>query len=511
MQRASFLCGLAALVAGAGALAVQADPGIPPSRGRVQRAAPPPDPSDAWQVIYLGKSRIGYAHTLTRRATIDRRTVVKSDSEMRLSIKRFGESLKVETRQQVEERSDGELVSFIFEMKNPPSTSTRTIGRVRTDRLIGETTVGGATREFSIRWEPGAKSPAFVDRFSREHRLKAGDKHSFRVFLPEQIQFADVRVWAGRRSSLTLFDGRRQELLEVTTTESILPQSPVHDYVDERGQALVSTSNMLGQTLTSYAVPAAEALKQIAGSETDLALDTLVKCTVIPNAHRTKRAVFRVKMPGEDPTAYFPIGSSQKVVRVGADECEITVRAVAPATSHRSIRVDRQYLAASQYLQTADPDVRSHAERAAPHLADPAQIAVAMEKYVYQRLQKKDFSIALASAGEVAKSLQGDCTEHAVLLAAMLRVKNVPSRVVVGLVYIEPLAAFGGHMWTEALLGDLWVPLDATLGLGGTGACHIKLADSSLSDQGPAPTSVFLPMLRVLGQIELTVVNASTN
>ena len=65
-------------------------------------------------------------------------------------------------------------------------------------------------------------------------------------------------------------------------------------------------------------------------------------------------------------------------------------------------------------------------------------------------------------------------------------------------------------MWTEALLGDQWVPLDATLGLGGIGAAHIKLAESCFADNGPSPMTAFLPLLRVLGRIELTVVDTST-
>jgi len=152
-----------------------------------------------------------------------------------------------------------------------------------------------------------------------------------------------------------------------------------------------------------------------------------------------------------------------------------------------------------------------HVDRAARTIVEPTKIAVAMERYVNQQIQQKDFSTALASAAEVARSLQGDCTEHAVLLAAMLRGRNIPSRIAVGLVYIEPLAAFGGHMWTEALLGDRWVPLDATLALGqgGTGAAHIKLADSSFADNGPAPMTTFLPLLHVMGKIELTVVESS--
>ncbi len=153
----------------------------------------------------------------------------------------------------------------------------------------------------------------------------------------------------------------------------------------------------------------------------------------------------------------------------------------------------------------------NHVDRAARHLVEPSQVAVAMEKYVNREVAKKDFSTALASAAEVARTLQGDCTEHAVLLAAMLRARNIPCKIAVGLVYYEPLSSFSGHMWTEALLGDRWVPLDAVFSNGeaGIGATHIKLGESSFADKGPAPTTAFLPLIRVLGRIELTVVETS--
>jgi transglutaminase-like putative cysteine protease len=124
-----------------------------------------------------------------------------------------------------------------------------------------------------------------------------------------------------------------------------------------------------------------------------------------------------------------------------------------------------------------------------------------MEQYVYKELKKKNFSTALASAAEVAKSLEGDCTEHACLLAAMLRVEKIPSRVAVGLVYAERFGAFGGHMWTEAWLDGKWVPLDATLGKGGIGAGHIKLADSSFADEGPSPVTSFVPLMNMLSNV----------
>ena len=136
---------------------------------------------------------------------------------------------------------------------------------------------------------------------------------------------------------------------------------------------------------------------------------------------------------------------------------------------------------------------------------DPWTLACALERAVKQKIRLKNYSTALATAAEVAKSLEGDCTEHAMLLAALCRARKIPARVAVGLVYYPPDRAFAYHMWTEAWLGDRWMPLDATLGRGGIGAAHLKLASTSLS--GVNAYADLLPIVQAIGQLELEIVS----
>jgi hypothetical protein len=63
-------------------------------------------------------------------------------------------------------------------------------------------------------------------------------------------------------------------------------------------------------------------------------------------------------------------------------------------------------------------------------------------------------------------------------------------------------------MWTEAFLGGEWVPLDATLGQGGIGAAHLKMAESSLADNAPTPVLTFVPLLKVLGKMSIEVIES---
>jgi transglutaminase-like putative cysteine protease len=162
----------------------------------------------------------------------------------------------------------------------------------------------------------------------------------------------------------------------------------------------------------------------------------------------------------------------------------------------------------TRFLQSDDPHVVAHARTAANGRIDHGVLSETMERYVNRKLSKKHFSTAMASAAEVAETLSGDCTEHAVLLAAMLRARQIPSRVAVGLVYVDGPNAFGGHMWTEAWMDGQWIPLDATLGRGGIGAAHLKMADSNFADDAPAPFATFLPLIDALGTMKIEVLSA---
>jgi hypothetical protein len=357
-------------------------------------------------------------------------------------------------------------------------------------------------------WRSEVKSPTYQDRVLRAMPLKPGETRSFEAFMPDFGKVATIKLVAVDYEEAKLLDDKKQRLLKVKMTQSLIPGLVLVGWVDEKGEALKTSTNMLGAELTTYQVSESEALKAIEGEELDLAVNTLIKVRRIANAHEMSKIVYGVTTEGQDPLDILPTGDTQSVKKISGDAAELTViRAPIPEKGTLQSAGD-EFLASSQYLQRDDARVQEHGRKAAGKETNPGQIARRMEKYVQETLTKKDFSTAMASAGEVAKSLQGDCTEHAVLLAAMLRTKGIPSRVAVGVVYVDSLSAFGGHMWTEAYLNGKWIPLDATLGRGGAGAAHIKLSDSSLSDDGPAAISAFAPLMLVIGRLKIEVIDA---
>jgi len=142
--------------------------------------------------------------------------------------------------------------------------------------------------------------------------------------------------------------------------------------------------------------------------------------------------------------------------------------------------------------------VQKLARRAAGGETDPWKKARRIERWVHDNMRSLNFTEAMATADHVARTLEGDCTEYAMLAAAMCRAVHVPSRTALGLVYADlrqgPALAY--HMWTEVWIDGQWIALDATLGRGSIGAAHIKITDHSWHDtQSMKP---LLPVTRVI-------------
>jgi transglutaminase-like putative cysteine protease len=154
-------------------------------------------------------------------------------------------------------------------------------------------------------------------------------------------------------------------------------------------------------------------------------------------------------------------------------------------------------------IQSDDPAIVAMSKRMIGEAKDAWSKAVALERGVHEFVDEKNFSQAFATAAEVAQTHEGDCTEHAVLLAALARAAGLPARAAIGLVYTKSTQSFGYHMWTEVHVGDRWIPLDATLGRGGIGAAHLKLTHTNFKDAGGL--SPFLPVAQVMGRMKIEV------
>jgi transglutaminase-like putative cysteine protease len=227
----------------------------------------------------------------------------------------------------------------------------------------------------------------------------------------------------------------------------------------------------------------------------------------IPGIHTRGSVVYKVTMSDDDePPSAFANDFRQQVknydpktktleLHVGASRGPVAGRDPEPAPG-------KEYLGSSFFINWDNELVKRHAAQAVgglPANASAWDKARAIERWVHRNMQAFEFSQAMAPADSVAKTLSGDCTEYAMLSAAMCRAQGIPSRTAIGLVHAEGKDGkfyLAYHMWTEIYADGQWVSLDATLGMGGIGPGHVKISDHHWHDErSMAP---LLPMLRVL-------------
>ena len=128
--------------------------------------------------------------------------------------------------------------------------------------------------------------------------------------------------------------------------------------------------------------------------------------------------------------------------------------------------------------------------RSKPTVADLVAFTGA---YISNKSLSRNFDLA----SKVAATREGDCSEHAVLLAAILRRYGFPARVMLGTVLVTTNGAPGafGHAWVETFSRGTWKTADAIL----PAALDVRyLPSAELTDEGPGFALAMIPALQGL-------------
>jgi hypothetical protein len=137
------------------------------------------------------------------------------------------------------------------------------------------------------------------------------------------------------------------------------------------------------------------------------------------------------------------------------------------------------YLKAEPQLELDDPQLKAWVDAlVARHQVAKPVLAERLRLAVRGYIVKKDLSMGDGSALEAFRSRTGDCSEHANLLAAVLRIAGIPSRVELGMVYAQDYGGWVGHAWNSAYVDDRWVHLDSAYP-GIPRSCYLKLGTTS--------------------------------
>lgn len=457
-----------------------------------------------WDAIFLNDAKVGYVHSLTDKVETSGQMVVHSRMKSEMTVRRFDDRLKIATLTDAFELADGRLyaIDSRIQMAN---TIRRTQGRLGNDRRFHLTIQdGNQKRTETIEWADDVHGPYSHEQSLRDKPMKPGETRSMKVFLPELNVVAIRTLKALDFEDVHLHDGTSKKLLAIEDRNDKIPQVG-KIWTDEKGVVLKSEMPFGDLVLNAYRVTEAVAMGKPDDQGIDIGYQTLVRPDrPIPKAHDTAAVTYRLVFSDEDAAKAIPEAPYQQVLSRTEKEVRIRVSRREPSPNGDvSADPGSEFLESNGFIQADDPQIVAQAKQTTEGIDDPWKKVQALEKWVDQNMSNRDFTIAFADAKEVIRTRQGDCTEHAVLLAALCRAVGIPSRVAMGLVYLEGNGSFGYHMWTEVFVHGQWYAADGTLGQGAVAGGHIKIADGSL--KGASALSTLLPIFRVIGKMNIHV------
>ena len=471
------------------------------------QATPGPENETSY-VIYIKGAKAGYQRTKTKPVVRDGRRLLQVEVLQHVVVLRDGEPTEMEDRLTSVETSDGALVEFDVESSRGPEP-TRVSGRVVGDSLEIERSTKGRKETGSMPWSAGDGGFSAVEQSLARNPMKPGEERTIRALVPELYVRGTNRLVAREYESVQLLTGT-SDLLRIDAVLAFpeeLGAPPLEGSVWTDRSGEVMKSWVAAMNVETYRTTRAEALKEIEPGEFDLVRDLKVPVArSLPSPHATKRVRYRVTVEDRDPMGVFASGPSQKIQSIDPHTAEVTVYALRPGSEAGNADAaddppTGDDLEPNSMIQSDYPAITARAREVAGDERDPWAACVALERCAAETITESDYSQAFATAAEVIESGSGDCTEHAVLLAALCRARKIPARLAIGLVYIDQ--AFYYHMWTEVHVDGRWIALDATRAQGGVGAAHLKMAHSNFKKA--SALSAFLPVMQVIGKLQIEI------
>jgi hypothetical protein len=450
-----------------------------------------------WMKVLLDGRKVGHVQSI-REVAAGR---VTSTERMTLVVDRAGVGLPVSTEERSIETVDGAPLGFVAKtsLSGLESTIEGTLGDDGQLALVMRS--GASEQRRSMPWPTGAVLAEGARLAELRHGLAEGTRYELLSFQPSTLSALPVRVEVGARERIAI-DGTPRRLSRVDQVAD-LQGTPLRTSAWVDADHVVQRATMPLMGMTFEMVACSEACATAPNQSADILDRAMVAAPrALSPDERGAGMAYVLRIRGDD-AAPIPSLAEQRAARDGA-RWRVVVRPGGAARGEDPPVPEDT--APTRWLNHDDATVQALARRAAGDdpPRDPAALMRRLEAFVRAHIENKSMRVGYASAAETAVSREGDCTEHAVLLAALGRALDVPTRVVNGLAYAPSFAGrehvFVPHAWAMAWDGARWTSYDAALP--GFDAGHIALST------GDGDAAGFYAGVSLLGKLEVLSIEA---
>ena len=458
-------------------------------------------PIDRWYEVYLGDAKVGYVSDTMQKDG----DIIKSRNEFVMQIKRGDVGIEITVEQETKEEIGGELISFTSETKMAGMPMLKK-GRVEGNELVVYEKQFNAEKESKYPFDPEAGMSWGLRKQVLENGFKAAGKtYELKVYSPDMGMKAPAKaniICLGKKLIQVGEEKVRGYEVEMEL-KGPFGSMKTKSWFDQDCVALRTDSSMGGINISMIQVPQKKAKKM------DVETHEILLSSVIPlNATVPKREknIFILETIEGNWAGKLFEGSTQQVERIDDQSVRVIVDQSVKKKKAVQERDMKSFLSSTIYLDTDDLLIQKLAKKAKGNARKPGEIAKKLTKFVYGHVSGKNYGVGFATASEVARNKEGDCTEHAVLLAALGRVLSIPTRVATGLVYADEFEGEKNvlvyHMWTQFYIDGEWVDLDPALGLVKCQSDRITFSVDSMEDDLMAS---MIPLMELINNLKVTL------
>jgi len=467
---------------------------------------------ELWMGVYMGGVKVGYSHikqTLFKKNGKDYRRRL-SESWMRVS-RLGGSAVELKTIQESLSDARHRPLETVMRMKMAES-ETVIQAEIETQKILfklGDKII----KELSYEGDVFLEVP--LEIIIQDKGLNPGLRYVYALLDPFSYSLSEARFEViGEEEVLIL--GKKMRLWHVRTEVDYIIPLVADEWVDEAGQLWRSEIQTSFLATTSIRMSKKRAL-EMSEENFDIAFSTVIKPSVtIENPRRVKTAKFKLSGLSSEKIRNLPYDDgSQEILELEEDQVLIQTTAqvfreqdsiILPIADTKV----NEYLKPSPFCQSDDPELMGLARGIIGEERNAWRAAKRIAEWVNQEMTA-NYDVGFATAKEILKNREGDCSEHTVITVALCRAGGIPARAALGIMYGQGLFAY--HMWPEVFVGrwigldPKWLAVDEQSGEYYTDATHIKFGRSNLDE------NIFKEMAQaiseILGKLNIEVIEYS--
>lgn len=446
---------------------------------------------ERWYALRLDGIRAGWLHESESAGDFTQESVFR--------VLRQGAEIRLWNRSELR-RTAGEVRLETWTSTAPAETLMLQV-RFAPDSLRLERREAGRTSRESFPTPPRLLDPFAADRQYDVARAAPDARARFLTFWAEVERVVEVEITYLGQDTVQVAGAPPRLTSRFHVISPDTPESGSTEWRDADGSVVRRAEDLL--PLVADRCSREEALAS--GPTADILVQTKVPLRPGLALRGTYEKVrYAVSRPDGRPLP--PLSVEAPARRTGGDSAILYLEShlASPGEAPAAPLPDSSALRPSPLIQSDDPEIIRVALREAGVGPDWLR-ARRLSRFVARHVQTKDFAVGFASARATLETGEGDCTEHALLLAALTRAVGIPSRVKAGLVALG--GEMGYHLWTEIWDGGAWVGLDPTFDRAPVDGRYLGLGSSTLA--AGSVNALAEGILPWMGRVEVRVVDAT--